>query len=100
MALGTSALAAQYPLAVTPVLDVHALTPEVRLGGYVSGRGTERRDTVTVIVNRPRGTAMARPAPYAALRLPVELTSVGCPTGTANDTGSATSLTAAFLQLR
>ena len=56
--LGTNTLAAQYAVAPTPILDLHALTPEVRLGGYVSVRGTERRDTVTVIVNRARVTAM------------------------------------------
>ena len=99
IALGPSILAAQYPLAVTPVLDVHALTPEVRLGGYVSVRGTERRDTVTVIVNRARVTAMARPAPYAAVRVQVDFTSVGRTTGTTNDTVPAISLTDAFLQL-
>src|SRR3989475_8580796 len=99
IALGPSVLAAQYPLAVTRVLDVHALTPEVRLGGYGSVRGTERRDTVTVIVNRARVTAMARPAPYAALRLQVDFTSVGRTTGTANDTVPAIALTDAFLQL-
>ena len=97
--LGTSTLAAQYALAPTPVLDLHALTPEVRLGGYVSVRGTERRDTVTVIVNRARVTAMARPAPYAAVRVQVDFTSVGRTTGTTNDTVPAIALTDAFLQL-
>jgi hypothetical protein len=83
----------------SPVLNLHTLTPEVRLGGYVSVRGAERRDTVTVIVNRARVTAMARPVPYAAVRVQVDFTSVGRTTGTTNDTVPAIALTDAFLQL-
>ena len=49
---------AQYQLAPSPVLDIHALTPDVRLGGYVSVRSTERRDTVTFIVNHPNISAL------------------------------------------
>jgi hypothetical protein len=96
---GPTVAAAQYALAPTPVLDLHALTPELRLSGYVSVRGTERRDTVTVIVNRARVTAVAKPAPYAAVRVQVDFTSVGRTTGTTNDTVPAIALTDAFLQL-
>ena len=41
------AVGAQYPLAPSPVLDLHTLTRELRLSGYVSARETLRRDTLT-----------------------------------------------------
>ncbi len=44
--LGTP-LTAQYPLAPSPVLDLRTLSHDVRFGGYVSARGTERSDTAT-----------------------------------------------------
>ncbi len=40
-------LAAQYPLAPSPVFDLRNLTHDVRLGGYASVRQVERGDTVT-----------------------------------------------------
>jgi len=94
--LGASSLAAQYPLAPSPVLDLHSLTPDVRLGGYVSVRATERRDTVTFIVNRARVTAMTKPVPYAALRIQVDFTATGRSSG---DTVPAIVLTDAYVQL-
>jgi hypothetical protein len=93
--LGTR-LTAQYPLAPSPVLDLHTLSHDVRFGGYVSARGTERSDTATFVVNRARVTASVLPAPFAALRLQVDYAATGRTTG---DTVPAIVLTDAFVQL-
>jgi len=96
LALVGQTLAAQYPLAPSPVVDLHSLTPDLRFGGYVSVRGTSRRDTLTFSVNRARLTAMAKPAPYVALRIQVDFTATG---RTSGDTVPAIVLTDAFVQL-
>jgi hypothetical protein len=93
---GAQALAAQYPLSPSPVLDLQALTPELRLSGYVSARATERSDTLTFLVNRARLTAMTKPAPFAAVRIQVDFTAAG---RTSGDTVPAIVLTDAFVQL-
>lgn len=95
--LGASSLAAQYPLAPSPVLDLTTLAPELRLSGYVSVRGTVRSDTLTFIVNRARVTAMLRPAPVAALRVQVDFTATGRSSG---DTVPAIVLTDAYIQVQ
>ena len=89
-------LAAQYPLAPSPVLDLHALTHDLRFGGYVSARATVRRDTVTFVVNRARLTVHVSPAPFAALRLQVDDAATGRASG---DTVPAIVLTDAYVQL-
>lgn len=96
LALAAQTLAAQYPLAPSPVLDVRTLTHELRLGGYVSVRETLRRDTLTFIVNRARLTGHVLPAPFAALRVQVDFTSTGL---TRADTVPAIVLTDAYIQI-
>lgn len=96
MTFAALVLAAQYPLAPSPVLDLDALTPELRLGGYVSVRETLRRDTLTFTVNRARLTAHVLPSPFAALRLQVDFTSTGLARA---DTVPAIVLTDAYIQL-
>ncbi|MGE5802079.1 MAG: hypothetical protein ACM358_07460 [Gemmatimonadota bacterium] len=96
LALRAATLAAQYPLAPSPVLDLHTLAPELRLSGYLSVRATQRRDTLTFNVNRARVTALAKPAPYAALRIQVDFTATGRSSG---DTVPAIVLTDAYIQL-
>ena len=88
--------ASPYPLAPSPVLDLHTLSKELRLGGYVSVRETLRRDTLTAIVNRARLTAHGRPAPFAALRVQVDFTATGFARA---DTLPAILLTDAYIQL-
>jgi hypothetical protein len=85
-----------YPLAPSPVLDLHSLSHELRLGGYVSVRQTLRRDTLTAVVNRARLTAQVLPAPFAALRVQVDFTATGLSRA---DTVPAILLTDAFIQL-
>ncbi len=85
-----------YPLAPSPVLDLHTLSKELRLGGYVSVRETLRRDTLTAVVNRARLTAQVRPAPFAALRVQVDFTATGFARA---DTLPAILLTDAYIQL-
>lgn len=89
-------LAAQYPLAPSPVLNLEALAREVRFGGYLSARGTERRDTTTFVVNRARITAQVLPAPSAALRVQADYSATG---RTSGDTVPAIVLTDAYVQL-
>jgi len=96
LALLVQAAASPYPLAPSPVLDLHTLSHELRLGGYVSVRETLRRDTLTTIVNRARLTAHVRPAPFAALRVQVDFTATGLARA---DTVPAILLTDAYIQL-
>jgi hypothetical protein len=93
---GISPLAAQYPLAPTPVLDLSALSPEPRFSGYVAVRQTWRDDTSTFVVNRARVTVMTRPLAYAAVRLQTDFSAIGQSRG---DTIPAISLTDAYVQL-
>lgn len=93
---GVHPLAAQYPLAPTPVLDLSALSPEPRFSGYVSVRQTWRDDTSTFVVNRARVTMQTRPLPYAAVRIQTDLSAVGQSRG---DTIPPVSLTDAYVQL-
>jgi hypothetical protein len=88
--------AIQYPLAPSPVLDLHTLSRELRLGGYVSVRETLRRDTLTSVVNRARLTAHVLPVPYAAVRVQVDFTATGLARA---DTVPAIVLTDAYIQL-
>ena len=90
------AAGAQYPLAPSPVLDLHALTRELRLSGYVSARETLRRDTLTAIVNRARLTAQVLPAPFAAIRIQADFTATGFARA---DTVPAILLTDAYIEL-
>ncbi len=90
------AVGAQYPLAPSPVLDLHTLTRELRLSGYVSARETLRRDTLTSIVNRARLTAQVLPAPFAALRVQADFAATGLARA---DTVPAILLTDAYIQL-
>jgi hypothetical protein len=93
---GAPPLAAQYPLAPTPVLDLSALSPEPRFSGYVSVRQTWRDDTSTFLVNRARVTVATRPLRYAAVRIQADLSAIGQLRG---DTIPPISLTDAYVQL-
>ncbi len=88
--------ASPYPLAPSPVLDLHTLSHELRLGGYLSARQTLRRDTLTAIVNRARLTAQVRPAPFAALRVQADFSATGLARA---DTVPAILLTDAYIQV-
>lgn len=95
--IGTvSSLAAQYPLAPTPVLDLSSLSPEPRFSGYVSVRQTWRDDTSTFVINRARVTVQARALPYVAVRIQTDLAAIGQSRG---DTVPPISLTDAYVQL-
>jgi len=85
-----------YPLAPSPVLDLHSLSHEVRLSGYVSVRETLRRDTLTAVVNRARLTAQVRPAAFAAVRVQADFTATGLSRA---DTVPAILLTDAYVEL-
>jgi Phosphate-selective porin O and P len=89
-------LAAQYPLAPTPVLDLSSLSPEPRFSGYVSVRETWRRDTSTFLINRARITIQTRPLAYAAVRIQTDLSAVGQARG---DTIPPVTLTDAYVQI-
>ena len=90
------AAGAQYPLAPSPVLDLHTLTRELRLSGYVSARETLRRDTLTAVINRARLTLQVLPAPFAALRVQADFAATGLARA---DTVPAIVLTDAYIQL-
>ncbi|GAC1517165.1 MAG: hypothetical protein NVS1B4_16350 [Gemmatimonadaceae bacterium] len=92
----TEPLKAQYPLAPTPVVAIRTLTREPKLSGYVSMRETVRADTATMIVNRARLTLQSLVAPYAAVRLQGDFSSIGRAVG---DTVPAFVLTDAFVEL-
>ena len=93
---GVPSLAAQYPLAPTPVLELFTLTPEPRFSGYVSVRQTWRDDTSTFVINRARVTVQTRPLTYAAVRIQTDFSAVGQSRG---DTIPPISLTDAYVQL-
>src|SRR5437879_998584 len=86
----------QYPLAPSPVLDLHTLTRELRLSGYVSARETLRRDTLTAVINRARLTLQVLPAPFAALRVQADFAASGLARA---DTVPAIVLTDAYIEL-
>jgi len=90
------AAGAQYPLAPSPVLDLHTLTRELRLSGYVSARETLRRDTLTAVINRARLTAQVLPAPFAAIRVQADFAATGFARA---DTLPAILLTDAYIEL-
>ena len=96
MLLVMQAAGAQYPLAPSPVLDLHALTHELRLSGYVSARETLRRDTLTAVINRARLTLQVLPAPFAALRVQADFAATGLARA---DTVPAILLTDAYIEL-
>ena len=89
-------LAAQYPLAPSPVLDLSTLSPEPRFSGYVSVRQTWRDDTSTFIINRARVTVQTRPLSYAAVRIQTDFSAIGQFRG---DTIPPIALTDAYVQL-
>jgi hypothetical protein len=94
--LVVQAAGAQYPLAPSPVLDLHTLTRELRLSGYVSARETLRRDTLTAVINRARLTAQVLPAPFAAIRVQADFAATGLVRA---DTVPAILLTDAYIEL-
>jgi len=94
--LVVQAAGAQYPLAPSPVLDLHTLTRELRLSGYVSARETLRRDTLTAVINRARLTAQVLPAPFAAIRVQADFAATGLARA---DTVPAILLTDAYIEL-
>jgi len=61
-------LAAQYPLAPSPVLKLGSMLRDARLSGYASVRTTLRDGTATTIVNRARITVQALPVSFAKAR--------------------------------
>lgn len=92
---GAAPLAAQYPVAPSPVLALRSIPREPAFSGYVSVRTTLRDDTATIIVNRARITVQARPVPFAALRMQGDFSAVG---RTSGDTVPAFALTDAYVQ--
>ncbi len=93
---GAKAVAAQYPLVPSPVLDPGLLRGEVRLGGYVSIRETIRRDSSTFNVNQARITVTVAPADFATVKLQGNLAALGRSTG---DTIPGFVVTDAYVQL-
>lgn len=89
-------LAAQYPLAPTPVLDLSVLSPEPRFSGYVSVRQTWRDDTSTFVINRARVGVTTRPLAYAAVRIQADFSAIGQSRG---DTIPPIALSDAYVQL-
>ncbi|MGI9075792.1 MAG: hypothetical protein ACR2G6_00510 [Gemmatimonadaceae bacterium] len=89
-------LAAQYPLAPSPVLNLRTMPREAKLSGYASVRTTLRDDTATTTVNRARVTVQALPVPFAALRIQGDFSAAG---RTSGDTVPAFSLTDAYVQI-
>jgi Phosphate-selective porin O and P len=89
-------LAAQYPLAPTPVLDLSLLSSEPRFSGYVSVRETWRHDTSTFLINRARVGVQTRPLAFAAVRIQADLSAVG---QTRGDTIPPVALTDAYVQI-
>src|SRR5467141_5340251 len=96
MLLVMQAAGAQYPVAQCSVLDLHALTGELRRSGYVSARETLRRDTLTAVINRARLTLQVLPAPFAALRVQADFAATGLARA---DTVPAILLTDAYIEL-
>src|SRR5690242_17351830 len=68
-AVAAPPLAAQYPVAPSPVLDVSRIGPGVTLSGYFAARQTRRHDSTTFSISRIRLTAEARPMPFLAVRV-------------------------------
>lgn len=68
-ALATVPLAAQYPLAPSPVLNLGRLTTTPALSGYLAARQTRRQDSTTFSISRIRITAQAHPLPFLAVRI-------------------------------
>lgn len=93
---GAKAVAAQYPLVPSPVLDPGLLRGEVRLGGYVSIRETIRRDSSTFNVNQARITVTVAPSDFATVKLQGNLAALGRSSG---DTVPGFVVTDAYVQL-
>lgn len=89
-------LAAQYPLAPSPVLPKELFSRQLGFTGYVSVRQTVRDDTATFVVNRARITAHVLPVPFAALRVQADFSAIGRGSG---DTIPAFLLTDAYVVL-
>lgn len=89
-------LAAQYPLAPSPVIPLAGLSPRPTLTGYATARATYRDDTLTFTVTRARLTLQVLPISFAALRVQVDFSAIGRARG---DTVPATLLTDAFVEL-
>lgn len=96
LAVCAAPLAAQYPLAPTPVLPKNLFSPQLGITGYVSVRQTVRADTATFVVNRARITAHVLPVPFAALRVQADFSAIGRASG---DTIPAFTLTDAYVVL-
>lgn len=96
LAGGAGPLAAQYPLAPTPVMPLAGLSPRPMLTGYATARATYRDDTLTFTITRARLTLQVLPIPFAALRVQVDFSGIGRARG---DTIPATLLTDAFVEL-
>lgn len=96
LAVWTAPVAAQYPLAPTPVLPKDLFSRQLGFTGYVSVRQTLRDDTATFVVNRARITAHVLPVPFAALRVQVDFSAIGRASG---DTIPAFTLTDAYVVL-
>ena len=64
-----------YPLAPTPVLDLHSLGARIALSGYISARLTHHNDSTAMVVNRARLTAQIAPLPYMGVRLQADFSS-------------------------
>ncbi len=96
LAAPAAPLAAQYPLAPSPVLSLDRIGAELDLSGYLSMRETIRDDTAAFAINRARITVQVRPAPFAAVRVQADLAAIG---RTRADTVPAINLTDAYVQL-
>jgi hypothetical protein len=98
LALVTSSapLAAQYPLAPTPLLPRELFSRQLGFTGYLSVRQTLRDDTSTFSINRARITAHVLPVPFAALRVQADFSAIGRSSG---DTVPAFALTDAYVVL-
>ena len=99
IAAGPSSVAAQYPVAPMPAINIRALTDEPRISGYLSLRETLRSDTSMFTVNRARMAVQAAPAPFVGVRLQVDFAAIGRTTGARGDTVPAIQVTDAFVQL-
>ena len=96
VAIAATPARAQYPVNPTPVISTGSLTPDPRLGGYISLRETVRDDTMTFTLHRARIGVQALPAPFVALRLQADLAALG---RTSGDTIPGILITDAFVQL-
>lgn len=81
-------LAAQYPIAPSPVLDMSRMEPGLALSGYLAARQTRRQDSTTFSISRIRLTAQARPLPFLAVRVQGGISN--------SDIGSASSMVGTF----